>query len=138
MNFDGLILIFLLKERGNDGVEHSDRLYSALMKHVRESYTKLKQNILEEFRKSEQRDEEMMTELQEEVMRLQEMNSKLKKLSQSEDHLHLLQVSQCTASATIQKRLVGKTTRSHWGKWDADKLETVELRVSANFRLCRT
>lgn len=72
------------------------------MKHLRESHTKLQQNVQEELRKSEQKDKEMMTGLQEEVMRLQEMNSKLKKLSQSEDHLHLLQVSPCTPIITIK------------------------------------
>lgn len=107
------------------GSKHSDRLYSALMKHVRESHTKLKQNILEEFRKSERRDEEMMSELQEEVMRLQEMNSKLKKLSQSEDHLHLLQVSQCTSIITTQKTWLEKqhdptgenVMQTNWKLW---------------------
>lgn len=103
----------MFKEKGNNWVDHSDKLYSTLMKHLRESHAKLQQNIQEELRKSEQKDKEMMTELQEEVMRLQQMNSKLKKLSQSEDHLHLLQVSPCTPIITIQ---INVKRKIWWGK----------------------
>lgn len=84
----------MFQEKRNKGDDHCDKLYNALMKLVRESHNKLKLTIQEELKKSEQKDKELMTELREEVTWLQEMNSKLQELLQSEDHFHLLQVSQ--------------------------------------------
>lgn len=82
----------MFQEKGNKAFEHSEKLYNTLMKLVRKSHTELKLTLQEELRKSEQKDKKLMTELQEELTCLQEMQSKLQELSQSEDALHLLQV----------------------------------------------
>lgn len=64
------------------------------MIHVQETQTKLKLNIEEKLRKSQDKDEAIIKELQEEIIQLQRKHSELEELSQSDDHLHLLQVSQ--------------------------------------------
>lgn len=84
----------MFQEKANKEIDDSDELYNALMKHVQDSHAKLKQNIQEKLRKSEDKDKEVIKELQEEITQLQMMHSKLEELSQSEDHLQLLQVSQ--------------------------------------------
>lgn len=91
-NFDVILVLF--QETGKKAVDHSDKLYNTLMKLVRESHTKLNLTIREGLEKSEQKDKKLMAELQEEVTCLQGMKSKLQELSQTEDHLHLLQVGQ--------------------------------------------
>ncbi len=56
--------------------------------------TKLKCNIEEKLQKSQEKDKAMIEKLQEEISQLQIKHSELEELSQSDDHLHLLQVSQ--------------------------------------------
>lgn len=63
------------------------------MKHVNDAQTKLKRNIEEKLRKSQHKDKAMIEELQEEITQLQRTCSELEELSQSDDHLHLLQVA---------------------------------------------
>lgn len=71
----------------------SDKLFSALMTHVRDAQCKLQQNIENKLRKSQNRDKAMIEELQEEITQLQRTHSKLDELSESDDHLHILQVA---------------------------------------------
>lgn len=63
------------------------------MNHVQEAQTKLKLNIEAKLRKSQEKDGAMINKLQEEISQLQRTHSELEELSQSDDHLHLLQVS---------------------------------------------
>lgn len=74
-------------------IEDSEKLFTSLMNQVQEAQTKLKYNIEEKFRKSRDKDKAVIGELQEEVAELQRKHSELEELSQSDDHLHLLQVS---------------------------------------------
>lgn len=135
VNLDvGDFQLFWFKEQGGGVVDCSDKLYSALMKHVQESHAKLKQNIQEELRRSEQKDAETMTELREEVSTLQEMNSRLKELSQSEDHLHLLQVSQHPPVVAVgfysrRKTPLGWINKIVQVKCDAEPSSSMSLRT---------
>lgn len=63
------------------------------MNHVQEAQTKLKRNIEQKLWKSQEKDVAMIEELQEEISQLQRKHSELEELLQSDDHLHLLQVS---------------------------------------------
>lgn len=64
------------------------------MKHVKETQTKLTSNIEKKLRKSQDKDKVMIEELQDEISQLQRKHSELEELSRSDDHFHLLQVSQ--------------------------------------------
>ncbi|XP_070786289.1 E3 ubiquitin-protein ligase TRIM39-like [Enoplosus armatus] len=79
------------REKTNKEINDSDELFNTLMNHVRVTQTKLKSNIEEKLRKSQDKDEAMIEELQEEIIQLQRKHSELEELSQSDDHLHLLQ-----------------------------------------------
>lgn len=74
--------------------EDSDKLFSSLIDKLQEIQSKLKSNIDEKLRKSQESSQMMIEELQKEVEDLQMKHSQLEELSQSEDHLQLLQVSQ--------------------------------------------
>lgn len=86
--------LFVFQEKANKEMSDSDKLFSALMKHVRDAQCKLQQNIEDKLRKSQDRDKAVIEELQEEVAQLQRMHSELDELSESDDHLHILQVAQ--------------------------------------------
>lgn len=64
------------------------------MKHVKETQTKLTNNIEKKLRKSQHKDKVMIEELQDEISQLQRKHSELEELSRSDDHFHLLQVGQ--------------------------------------------
>lgn len=66
------------------------------MSQVQEMQTKLKSNIEQKLQKSQEKDEAMIQQLNEEITELQRKHSELEELSQSDDHLHLLLVSQHT------------------------------------------
>lgn len=63
------------------------------MNEVQEMQTKLRLNIETKLRKSQEKDETRIRELQEEIAELQRTHSELDDLSQNDDHLQLLQVS---------------------------------------------
>jgi len=75
-------------------IEDSEKLFNTLMDKVKEIHSKLKSNIEEKLRKSQERDQAMIRELHEEIVDLQRKHSQLEELSQNEDHLQLLQVCQ--------------------------------------------
>lgn len=85
--------LFVFQEKANKEMSDSDKLFGALMKHVRDAQCKLQQNIEDKLRKSQDRDKAMIEELQEEITQLQRTHSELDELSESDDHLHILQVA---------------------------------------------
>lgn len=62
------------------------------MNYVRDAQVKLSQNIDMKIRKSQDKDKAVIEELQGEIDQLQKKHSELERLSQSDDHLRLLQV----------------------------------------------
>lgn len=66
------------------------------MSQVQQMQTKLKSNIEQKLKKSQEIDEAMIQELKDEITALQRKHSELEELSQRDDHLHLLLVSQHT------------------------------------------
>ncbi|TDG99579.1 hypothetical protein EPR50_G00195640 [Perca flavescens] len=82
------------REKANKEVDNGDKLFNTLMNHVQVAHTKLKSNIDEKVQKSQEKEKVMIEELQEEISLLQRKNCELEELSQSDDHLHLLQTLQ--------------------------------------------
>lgn len=66
------------------------------MSQVQQMQTKLKSNIEQKLKKSQDVDEATIQELNDEITALQRRHSELEELSQSDDHLRLLLVSQHT------------------------------------------
>ncbi|XP_078132734.1 uncharacterized protein LOC144534602 [Sander vitreus] len=91
------------REKANKEVDDSDKLFNTLMNHVQVSHTKLKSNIDKKIQKSQERDKVMIEELQEEIAQLQRKNCELEELSQSDDHLHLLQTLQALSTMSNTK-----------------------------------
>ncbi|KAM9335531.1 uncharacterized protein ABDE67_020520 [Symphorus nematophorus] len=89
------------REKANKEIDDSNDLFNTLINHVQEAQTKLKRNIEEKLRKSQDKDKEMIEELQEEISQLQRMHSELEELSQSDDHLHLLQTLQALSTISV-------------------------------------
>uniref|UniRef100_A0A3P8RL16 Uncharacterized protein n=1 Tax=Amphiprion percula TaxID=161767 RepID=A0A3P8RL16_AMPPE len=92
------------QEKTDQEIEKSDALFNLLMNAVGNMQTKLKSNINEKLRKSQEKDEVMIQELHEEIAELQRKHSELEELSQNEDHLQLLQTLQALSSFSDTKR----------------------------------
>uniref|UniRef100_UPI0037E7031A E3 ubiquitin-protein ligase TRIM39-like n=1 Tax=Semicossyphus pulcher TaxID=241346 RepID=UPI0037E7031A len=91
------------REKANKEIDDSDKLFNALMNRVHKSQTTLKLNIQEKLRKSQEKDNAMIVELREEITQLQRKHSELEELSQSYDHLHLLQTLQTLSNISGTK-----------------------------------
>ncbi|XP_035531675.1 E3 ubiquitin/ISG15 ligase TRIM25-like [Morone saxatilis] len=91
------------REKANKEIDDCNTLFNALMMRVQEAHTKLKRNIEEKLRKSQDRDKAMIEELQEEIFQLQRTCSELEELSQSDNHLHLLQTLQALSTISVTK-----------------------------------
>ncbi|XP_068584473.1 E3 ubiquitin-protein ligase TRIM39-like isoform X2 [Cebidichthys violaceus] len=91
------------REKTNREIVVSEQLFNTLMGHVQVAQTKLKANIDKKLIKSQEKDEAMIEELREEIAQLQRRHSELEELSQSDDHLHLLQTLQALSSISDTK-----------------------------------
>lgn len=98
--------LFFSQEKANQEIDDGDRLFDALMNHVKDAQTKLKLNIEEKLRKSQDKDKVMIEELQDEISQLQRKHSELEELSHSDDHLQLLQVRQGSPDYCIGWKVV--------------------------------
>ncbi|XP_034542276.1 E3 ubiquitin-protein ligase TRIM21-like [Notolabrus celidotus] len=67
------------------------QVFSALMETVKRRLNNLTDTIKEKQRETEEQAEGFIKELQQEISELEKRSSEVKKLSRSEDHLHLLQ-----------------------------------------------
>ncbi|XP_034713045.1 E3 ubiquitin-protein ligase TRIM41-like [Etheostoma cragini] len=93
----------IIREKANKEVDDSDELFNTLVNHVQVAHTNLKSNIETKFKKSQVRDKVMIEELQEEIAQLKRKNCELEELSQSDDHLHLLQTLQALSTISDTK-----------------------------------
>ncbi|XP_054458026.1 nuclear factor 7, brain-like [Anoplopoma fimbria] len=91
------------REKAIDEIADSETLFNTLIRHVQVSQNKLKANIDKKLRKSQEKDKAMIEELQEEIAQLQKKHSELEELSQSDDHLHLLQTLQALSTISDTK-----------------------------------
>ncbi|XP_068444264.1 E3 ubiquitin-protein ligase TRIM39-like [Clinocottus analis] len=82
------------REKANRELADGEKLFGALMDRVRVAGRKLKANIDKKLVKAQERDAEVMEELQDEVARLQRRHSELEELSQRDDQLQFLQTLQ--------------------------------------------
>lgn len=74
-------------------MKESDRLFMSLIRSFEERHTEVNTEITEKQKAAERRSEGLINELQKEITELQRRNSELEKLRNTEDHLHLLQVT---------------------------------------------
>uniref|UniRef100_A0AAY3ZYT1 Uncharacterized protein n=1 Tax=Denticeps clupeoides TaxID=299321 RepID=A0AAY3ZYT1_9TELE len=82
-------------------ISASVEVFNALMRSIERSQAELLEVMEEEQRAAERQAEGLIKDLQQEITELQRRNSELEKISHTEDHLHLLQVS-ISISATSQ------------------------------------
>lgn len=71
----------------------SDSLFTSLIHSMKERQAEANGEIEEKQKAEEKRAAELIDDLQLEINELQRRNSELKELENTEDHLHLLQVS---------------------------------------------
>lgn len=76
-----------------DEMKNCDRLFSSLTRSVEESREEVMLELRDRQKGAERRSERLIGELQRESTELQGRNTDLEELLNSEDHLHLLQVS---------------------------------------------
>ena len=74
-------------------IKESDCLFTSLIRSMEERQTEVNAEILEKQKAAETRSEELTDELQREIAELRRRNAELEELMDSEDHLHLLQVT---------------------------------------------
>lgn len=73
-------------------MQDSDRLFASLIRTAEEARVEANTEILVRQKFAEMRSDELIKELQKEIAELQRRNAELGELTDSEDHLHLLQV----------------------------------------------
>ncbi|KAI3376222.1 hypothetical protein L3Q82_016724 [Scortum barcoo] len=83
----------LSKVSAQKEVKESDHLFTSLIRSFEERRAEVNTEIMEQQQAAERRSEELVDQLQEEIAELQRRNSELKELRNTEDHLHLLQVT---------------------------------------------
>lgn len=74
-------------------MKESDRLFASLVRSIEERQAEANTEIMEKQKAAERSSEELINELQLEITELQRRNTEMKELVNSEDHLHLLQVT---------------------------------------------
>ncbi|XP_030282523.1 zinc finger protein RFP-like [Sparus aurata] len=87
------------------------QVFSALKESVERSQAELIDTIKEKQRETEKQAEGFIKELQQEISELEERSSEVEQLSQSEDHLHLLQSSPSLNAAPPTKDWTGVSIR---------------------------
>lgn len=73
-------------------MKDSDRIFASVIHAAEEGRVKVNTKIVAKQKFAEMRSEELIKELQKEIAELQWRNAELGELTDSEDHLHLLQV----------------------------------------------
>ncbi|XP_034542059.1 E3 ubiquitin-protein ligase TRIM21-like [Notolabrus celidotus] len=81
----------LSKKNADREMAEGVQVFSALMETVERRLNNLTDTIKEKQRETEEQAEGFIKELQQEISELEKRSSEVKKLSRSEDHLHLLQ-----------------------------------------------
>lgn len=89
------VLIVLVEQR-NTEKEKAARveLFTDLIRSIERCQTELLEMMEEQQKAAEKQEEELIEELEQEITELKMRNTELEQLSHTEDHLHLLQVSQ--------------------------------------------
>jgi len=89
------VLIVLVEQR-NTEEEKAARveLFTDLIRSIERCQIELLEMMEEQQKAAEKQEEELIEELEQEITELKMRNTELEQLSHTEDHLHLLQVSQ--------------------------------------------
>ncbi|XP_073328314.1 E3 ubiquitin-protein ligase TRIM21-like [Pagrus major] len=101
-------------------------VFTALKKSVERSQAELINTIKEKQRKTEKQAEGFIRELQQEISELEKRSSEVEQLSQSEDHLHLLQSFPSLNTAPPTKDWTGVSVRPSYEGSVARALSLVE------------
>ncbi|XP_028261629.1 E3 ubiquitin-protein ligase TRIM39-like [Parambassis ranga] len=91
------------REKVAKETECGEKLFNTLIYHVQVMQNKLMSNISEKLRKSQEKDEAMVGELRQEITELQRTRWDLEQLSQSQDHVQLLQTLQALSTFSGRK-----------------------------------
>lgn len=84
-------------------MKESDRLFASLIRSIEERQTEARTEIDQKQKAAETRSKELIDELQAEIAELQRRNAEMEELRNTEDHLHLLQVTIILKLWWIQK-----------------------------------
>ncbi len=89
-------LLTVLVEQRNTEKEKAARveLFTDLIRSIERCQTELLEMMEEQQKAAEKQEQELIEELEQEITELKMRNTELEQLSHTEDHLHLLQVSQ--------------------------------------------
>ncbi|KAK7910362.1 hypothetical protein WMY93_015046 [Mugilogobius chulae] len=79
------------KEKAQKEIQSMDAVMDEFMSNMKKAKSKVKTSVLEKVQMCEERDESLVKDLQEDITKLQQRQSELQELKQSEDPLHLLQ-----------------------------------------------
>lgn len=74
-------------------MEENERIFTELIHSVERSWTQLVEEITEKQRAAGNQTEKLTEELEVQIAGLEERSSRMKQFSESEDHIHFLQVT---------------------------------------------
>lgn len=97
-------------------MKDSDRLFMSLIRSIEERRAGVNTKIKEKQKAAETRAEELVNELQQEIDELQRRNAEMEELRDSEDHLHVLQVTIDLKTATVVSSGVSRLKDRNWSK----------------------
>ena len=88
------MLIVLVEQRNTEREKAARVEITDLIRSIERCQTELLEMMEEQQKAAEKQEEELIEELEQEITELKMRNTELEQLSHTEDHLHLLQVSQ--------------------------------------------
>lgn len=95
-------------------MKDSDRLFASVIRTAEEGRVKVNTEIVAKQKFAETRSEELIKELQKEIAELQWRNAELGELTDSEDHLHLLQVREVSLFEKLNHTCRTAVTAEHF------------------------
>ncbi|XP_073695693.1 E3 ubiquitin-protein ligase TRIM39-like [Garra rufa] len=87
--------------------------FTDLIRSIERCQTELLEMMEEQQKAAEKQEEELIAELEQEITELKMRNAELERLSQTEDHLHLLQISSSLCSSTNTRNWPEISMKTH-------------------------
>ncbi|XP_073696845.1 E3 ubiquitin-protein ligase TRIM39-like [Garra rufa] len=87
--------------------------FTDLIRSIERCQTELLEMMEEQQKAAEKQEEELIEELEQEITELKMRNAELERLSQTEDHLHLLQISSSLCSSTNTRNWLEISMKTH-------------------------
>ncbi|XP_026080733.1 tripartite motif-containing protein 16-like isoform X1 [Carassius auratus] len=86
------------KRSAQTAVEESERIFTELIRSIEKIRSKVTQRIRDQEKDAASRAEEQLEQLEQEISDLRRRDAELEQLSQTQDHIHLLQSFQCLST----------------------------------------